>query len=173
MYFFLGLLALRHGEQIESTDTWPQAARWQSICESKGLESVQKAVGALQNEKATAEIGRALSELGLRGEEAFYSRVQYGRESMANPSGDNLPQAFLNIADALSPEKLSVEGLSRFVDRLLDATAEATGKSSGAHYTPRPLADLMASILDPEEGSSMYDPAMGTGGLLLSLLGSV
>jgi len=131
---------------------------------------VHEAVGALQKEKATAEIGHALSELGLRGEEAFYSRVQYGRESMSSPSGDHLPQAFLNLADALSPDKLSVEGLSRFVDRLLDATAEATGKSSGAHYTPRPLASLMASIIDPEEDASVHDPAMGTGGLLFSFL---
>jgi type I restriction-modification system DNA methylase subunit len=173
MYFFLGLLALRHGEQIESSATWPKAAQWQSICESKDLESVQEAVDALQKEEATSEIGHALSELGLRGEDAFYSRVQYGRESMASPSGDDLPQAFLNLADDLSPNKLSVEELSRFVDRLLDATAEAMGKSSGAHYTPRPLADLMASILDPEENASMYDPAMGTGGLLLSLLAQV
>jgi type I restriction-modification system DNA methylase subunit len=169
-YFLLGLLALRHGEQMESSVKWSESARWEAISESEGTESVQRAVAALQQEEATAEIGDALAELGLKSEDALRSRVRYGRQSMVDSSEDDLTQAFIGLTDDLSPNRLSVEELSRFVDRLLDVTAEATGKSSGEHYTPRPLANLMASILDPEGDASMYDPAMGTGGLLLSLL---
>ncbi|MDO8588848.1 MAG: N-6 DNA methylase, partial [Armatimonadota bacterium] len=34
-------------------------------------------------------------------------------------------------------------------------------------YTPRSVVRLMVNILDPREGESIYDPACGTGGMLL------
>ncbi|MDO2068592.1 N-6 DNA methylase, partial [Escherichia coli] len=35
-------------------------------------------------------------------------------------------------------------------------------------YTPRSVVRLMIDMLDPKEGESIYDPACGTGGMLLA-----
>jgi len=45
--------------------------------------------------------------------------------------------------------------------------AERENKAAGEFYTPRSVIRLMIQILKPEEGNSIYDPACGTGGMLL------
>ena len=57
--------------------------------------------------------------------------------------------------------------LGRAYEYLLRKFAEGSGQSAGEFYTPKEVATLMAYILDPEEGETIYDPACGSGGLLI------
>jgi len=57
--------------------------------------------------------------------------------------------------------------LGRAYEYLLRKFAEGQGQSAGEFYTPREVAVLMAHILDPDPGDSIYDPACGSGGLLI------
>ena len=57
--------------------------------------------------------------------------------------------------------------LGRAYEYLLRIYAEGSGKSAGEFYTPRTVTYLMAYLLDPEEGQEVYDPACGSGGLLI------
>jgi type I restriction enzyme M protein len=57
--------------------------------------------------------------------------------------------------------------LGRAYEYLLRKFAEGQGQSAGEFYTPREVAVLMARILDPQPGMSIYDPACGSGGLLI------
>jgi type I restriction enzyme M protein len=57
--------------------------------------------------------------------------------------------------------------LGRAYEYLLRKFAEGSGQSAGEFYTPMEVATLMAFILDPEEGETIYDPACGSGGLLI------
>jgi len=57
--------------------------------------------------------------------------------------------------------------LGRAYEYLLRKFAEGQGQSAGEFYTPREVAILMAHILDPEPGDEIYDPACGSGGLLV------
>src|SRR5680860_1277405 len=43
-------------------------------------------------------------------------------------------------------------------------------KKAGEFYTPRSVVRMMVDILDPKEGESIYDPATGTGGMLLGAI---
>lgn len=43
-------------------------------------------------------------------------------------------------------------------------------KKAGEFYTPRSVVRMMVDILDPKEGESIYDPACGTGGMLLGAI---
>ena len=45
--------------------------------------------------------------------------------------------------------------------------ADLENKAAGEFYTPRSVIRLMIQILKPQEGFSIYDPACGTGGMLL------
>ena len=51
---------------------------------------------------------------------------------------------------------------------LIKKFADATNKKAGEFYTPRSVVRLMVNILDPKEGETIYDPACGTGGMLLA-----
>ena len=57
--------------------------------------------------------------------------------------------------------------LGRAYEYLLRKFIEGSGQSAGEFYTPREVAILMAHILDPQEGEEIYDPACGSGGLLI------
>jgi len=57
--------------------------------------------------------------------------------------------------------------LGRAYEYLLRKFAEGSGQSAGEFYTPKEVGTLMAYILDPEEGETIYDPACGSGGLLI------
>ncbi len=57
--------------------------------------------------------------------------------------------------------------LGRAYEYLLRKFAEGSGQSAGEFYTPKEVATLMSYILDPEEGETIYDPACGSGGLLI------
>src|SRR4029078_9773481 len=50
---------------------------------------------------------------------------------------------------------------------LIKKFADLTNKKAGEFYTPRTIVRLMVRMLDPREGDSIYDPACGTGGMLL------
>ncbi len=57
--------------------------------------------------------------------------------------------------------------LGRAYEYLLRKFAEGQGQSAGEFYTPREVAILMAHLLDPQPGMTVYDPACGSGGLLI------
>jgi type I restriction enzyme M protein len=57
--------------------------------------------------------------------------------------------------------------LGNAYEYLLRKFAEGQGSSAGEFYTPREVAVLMAHLLDPEPGQTVYDPACGSGGLLI------
>jgi type I restriction enzyme M protein len=51
---------------------------------------------------------------------------------------------------------------------LIKKFADATNKKAGEFYTPRSVVRLMIDMLDPSESETIYDPACGTGGMLLA-----
>lgn len=50
---------------------------------------------------------------------------------------------------------------------LIKKFADAQNKKAGEFYTPRSVVRMMVDILNPQEGETIYDPACGTGGMLL------
>jgi type I restriction enzyme M protein len=53
---------------------------------------------------------------------------------------------------------------------LIKKFADLTNKKAGEFYTPRSIVALMVRILSPKAGETIYDPACGTGGMLLEAL---
>lgn len=53
---------------------------------------------------------------------------------------------------------------------LIKRFADLSNKKAGEYYTPRSVVKLMVDILDPKEGETVYDPACGTGGMLIEVI---
>jgi type I restriction enzyme M protein len=72
----------------------------------------------------------------------------------------------------LSQQRLGLEDVEpdlfgRAYEYLLRKFSEGSGSSAGEFFTPPEAAQLMARILDPEPGQTVYDPCCGSGGLLI------
>lgn len=57
--------------------------------------------------------------------------------------------------------------LGRAYEYLLRKFAEGQGQSAGEFYTPKEVGWLMARLVNPEPHTTIYDPACGSGGLLI------
>lgn len=53
---------------------------------------------------------------------------------------------------------------------LIKKFADLSKKNAGEYYTPRSIVKLMVMLLDPKPGDSVYDPACGTGGMLIEAI---
>ena len=50
---------------------------------------------------------------------------------------------------------------------LIKKFADLSKKNAGEYYTPRTIVKLMVMLMDPKPGDTVYDPACGTGGMLI------
>ncbi|MCP3964670.1 MAG: SAM-dependent DNA methyltransferase [bacterium] len=57
--------------------------------------------------------------------------------------------------------------LGNAYEYLIAQFADDAGKKGGEFYTPKQVVRLLVECLDPREGMSIYDPACGSGGMLL------
>ena len=84
-----------------------------------------------------------------------------------------VPDDYLaRLIDVLSKYRLGFRDvepdiLGRAYEYLLKKFAEDQGQSAGEFYTPREVALLMSQLLDPQPDMEVYDPACGSGGLLI------
>ncbi len=81
-------------------------------------------------------------------------------------------QRLEKLIEVISEHRLGLEDaepdiLGRAYEYLLRKFAEGQGQSAGEFYTPKEVGWLMAKLLNPEPYSTIYDPACGSGGLLI------
>lgn len=63
--------------------------------------------------------------------------------------------------------------LGQAYEYLIKKFADLTNRKAGEFYTPRPIVELMVRMLAPKAGETVYDPACGTGGMLLETVHQV
>lgn len=76
------------------------------------------------------------------------------------------------LIEVLSRHRLGLQDaepdiLGRAYEYLLRKFAEGQGQSAGEFYTPKEVGWLMARLINPEPYKTIYDPACGSGGLLI------
>jgi type I restriction enzyme M protein len=123
-------------------------------------------------EKA-ANVGTALQN-AMRGIEAANQKHLYGvfgdsqwtnKERLPDALLKDLLEHFSSIN--LGNQQVSTDIIGDGYEFLIKKFADATNKKAGEFYTPRSVVRLMVDILNPKEGETVYDPACGTGGMLL------
>ncbi len=76
------------------------------------------------------------------------------------------------LIEVISQHRLGLQDtepdiLGRAYEYLLRKFAEGQGQSAGEFYTPKEVGWLMAHLINPEPRTKIYDPACGSGGLLI------
>ena len=118
-------------------------------------------------------VGTALQN-ALRGIEAANQKHLYGVFGDAQwTNKERLPDALLKdliehfSALALGNRRVNSDIIGDAYEFLIKKFADATNKKAGEFYTPRSVVRLLVDLLDPQGGETVYDPASGTGGMLL------
>ncbi len=124
----------------------------------------------------TENIGTAL-QTAFREIEKANPETLYGIFGNANwTNKDKLPDRKLaDLIEHFSTKTLSNANVAPDVfgnayEYLIKRFADQSNKKAGEYYTPRSVVGLLINILDPKEGESVYDPACGTGGMLIEVI---
>jgi type I restriction enzyme M protein len=119
-------------------------------------------------------VGTALQN-ALRCIEAANQAHLYGVFGDAQWSNkERLPDALLKdllehfSALYLGRQHVKSDVIGDAYEYLIKQFADTTNRKAGEFYTPRSVVRLMVDLLDPQEGETIYDPAAGTGGMLLA-----
>jgi type I restriction enzyme M protein len=124
----------------------------------------------------TSNVGTALQK-AMRGIEKVNPETLYGIFGDAQwTNKERLPDSLLrDLLEHFSRINLGntaaeADILGQSYEYLIKKFADLTNKKAGEFYTPRSVVRLMVNILDPKEGESIYDPACGTGGMLMEAI---
>lgn len=123
--------------------------------------------------ETTTNVGQAIQK-AFRGIEQANQELLYGIFGDAQWSNKNKlsDRLLIDLIEHFSQYSLSnslvdPDILGQAYEYLIKHFADLTNKKAGEFYTPRSVVHLLGLILDPHEGESVYDPACGTGGMLL------
>ena len=121
----------------------------------------------------TTNVGQSL-EQAFRGIEEVNQEKLYGIFGDAQWSNKNKlsDRLLIDLVEhfsmyILSNESVDPDMLGNAYEYLIKHFADLTNKKAGEFYTPRSVVHLLGLILDPKPGDTVYDPACGTGGMLL------
>lgn len=124
----------------------------------------------------TENVGQVLV-IALRGIETANPDALYGIfGGAAWTNKSKLPDATLtDLIEHFSSKPLTNSAVAPDVfgqayEYLIKRFADQSNKKAGEYYTPRSVVKLLVNILDPKEGETVYDPACGTGGMLIEVI---
>jgi len=121
----------------------------------------------------TENVGQAI-QYAFREIEKANPDLLYGVFGDVNWTNKNRlsDELLIDLIEHFSQKNLSVsivepDILGQAYEYLIKKFADLTNRKAGEFYTPRNVVSLMASVLKPKEKESIYDPACGSGGMLL------
>ena len=126
--------------------------------------------------EVTTNVGQAL-QYAFREIEKANQKFLYGifgdaqwtnKERLSDELLINLSEHFSQYN--LSNANVEPDLLGQSYEYLIKHFADLTNKKAGEFYTPRSVVNLMGQIIDAKPGESIYDPACGTGGMLLECI---
>jgi type I restriction enzyme M protein len=136
----------------------PERARWESIStKTTGLgQELTDAVRAVAKENPKLQ--------------GVIDVVDFNATAAGQRIVDD--QRLAALVQALGKYRLGLDDvepdiLGRAYEYLIRKFAEGQGQSAGEFYTPREVAILMARLIEPQPGQSVYDPCCGSSGLLI------
>ena len=134
----------------------PASAHW------KDVRDASRDVGrTLLNAFQAIEAANPQRLHGVFGNAAWTDKAQMPDETLKNLI-EHFSKHTLSLADVPEDE------LGNGYEYLIKQFADDSGHTAQEFYTNRSLVHLMAQMLEPKAGETIYDPTCGTGGMLIS-----
>ena len=136
----------------------PKEARWENILRLK--ENVGEALN-----KALYAIEESNTEL-----EGVLKHIDFNATKGKTKLKDN---QLVDLINHFNKYKLTADNfefpdlLGAAYEYLLKKFADSAGKKGGEFYTPPEVKKLMVQLVKPQEGKTVYDPTVGSGGFLI------
>ena len=147
------LLFLKMMQETEKESILPEGYRWDNLASKEGIELLTFYRALL------LELGSTSSNHRVQ---AIFANAQ---TSLKKPK--NLATLVTSL-DSLDWYSAKEEGLGDLYEGLLEKNASEKKSGAGQYFTPRPLIDCMVSLVKPQPGELIQDPAAGTGGFLIT-----
>jgi type I restriction enzyme M protein len=150
---------LEDPQLYEDTFFVPKIARWEYLL------NLKEDVGSQLN-KALSAIEEANPEL-----EGVLKHIDFNAQKGKTRLKD---QQLIDLIHHFNKYRLTNEDfefpdlLGAAYEYLLKEFADSAGKKGGEFYTPPGVKKLMVMLVRPQEGMSIYDPTVGSGGFLIS-----
>jgi type I restriction enzyme M protein len=150
---------LEDPNSYEGTFFVPERARWNNLL------NLKEDVGSQLN-KALSAIEEANPEL-----EGVLKHIDFNAQKGKTRLKD---QQLIDLIHHFNKYRLTNEDfefpdlLGAAYEYLLKEFADSAGKKGGEFYTPPGVKKLMVMLVRPQEGMSIYDPTVGSGGFLIS-----
>lgn len=139
----------------------PEGCHWRDVATKTDNLGSRIATALGRIEQANAD-----SLAGIFGDAAWGNKERLPESSLVA-----LIDAFNGLA--LNPDHVAHDVLGQAYEYLLKNFADESGKKAGEFFTPRQVVRLIVRMLDPQPGESIYDPAAGSGGMLVETINSV
>jgi len=151
------LLEQIRGDRDLHEEFWvPERARWDHIAaQSSDIgATLNKALEAVEDEN-DAIADRVLTSVDFNDKDRLSDATL--EELVTHFSKHRYRNADLEDPDIFG----------RAYEYLIRQFADDAGKKGGEFYTPREVVQLLVECVDPEPGDRVYDPACGSGGMLV------
>ena len=139
----------------------PDGCHWEDI-----REKSENIGSAIQN--AMVEIERqnpdTLYGLFTRFDDAIWT----DKSKLSDERLKNLVEHFSKVK--VGNKNYSADLMGDAYEYLIKKFADMSKKNAGEFYTPRAIVRLLIQILAPQPGETVYDPACGTGGMLIEAI---
>ncbi|MDC3988188.1 class I SAM-dependent DNA methyltransferase [Polyangium jinanense] len=146
------LLFLKMMKETDQEKHLPKGYRWGDLETKDGVEQLN--------------FYRALLlHLGTEGSGRVQAIFANATTSLKVPR--NLKK-LVDAIDELDWYSARTEGLGDLYEGLLEKNASEKKSGAGQYFTPRPLIDSMVSLVQPQPGEKVQDPAAGTAGFLIA-----
>lgn len=162
----------------------PPRARWndswiEKVEDDKGeikevyrppLRDAKTGVGSLLN-KALHAVEDSNADLLSNVLKGIDFNIKKGKSSLPDQRWIDLINHFNSELPALVNDNFEFPDLlGAAYEYLIKYFADSAGKKGGEFYTPNQVVRLLVQLLKPKEGMEIYDPTVGSGGMLIQSL---
>jgi type I restriction enzyme M protein len=139
----------------------PEGARWDKL---KHLQSgigdeLNKAIAALEDKNSDVLSGVLKDNIN-------FNASSGGKPLMSDATLKNLINHF-NKVNLANEDFEFPDLLGAAYEYLIKYFADSAGKKGGEFYTPPEVVRLMVRLVKPQQNTSVYDPTVGSGGMLI------
>lgn len=126
-------------------------------------------------ENVGSEIIRAMTNIERANPDTLYGVFSSFDDATWSDKGKLSDERLRDLIEHMSKIKVGNNNYSADVmgdayEFLIKKFADLSKKNAGEFYTPRSIVRLMVRILNPQAGETVYDPACGTGGMLIEAI---